>query len=425
MACAVLKQVSLERHHQRLWQSLNLTVKRGELLLINGATGSGKSTLLQLLAGLIAPTEGHITRPQRCGLVLQDPCIQMLRDQVGAEVAVLLEHLQTPPAQMPDKINQALDLVGLPLPLTHATAALSQGQRYRLLIAAQLVACPSLLLLDEPWAQMDDSAFIELKRLLRQLTMQGITVVITEHHLTPWRDCVDRILTLSESGLIAAAAPTEPTTVFAAATPQPSHRGQLCYRCSATTLALAEDRQLQLPDLEVFAGQRVLLQGVNGSGKSTLLRAIIGFDGNAIGQLQQPGLMTICLQQPARQLFATTVLDELCFSLLRHGQSLAEAQQAAMTLLQRIQLDHLAQRSPYALSYGQQHLIGIASQLLRQPALLLLDDPFAGLDPRHCQQLWRLLDELPHHCSCVIASHRHLDGFNNHWRIHGQQLQVA
>ncbi|QIZ77298.1 ATP-binding cassette domain-containing protein [Ferrimonas lipolytica] len=429
MTVMSVSQLNVIRNGVPLWRPIDLSIKAGELILLLGDTGTGKSTLLTAMAGLLKPDGGAIRCNGRCGLVLQDPCIQLIRDQIGPEVAVLLECLQVQPEQMQARVTAALKLVDLDLPLDQPTQSLSQGQRYRLLIAAQLVATPQLLLLDEPWAQMDDDSFIQLQQVLKTLLQQGVSVVVSEHQAEPWAALASQTHQLSAEGLN----PPKAVSSKPIRSAQPSTASLVKLSSGECTLAVGQ-RKLSLPPLTLHQGERALLCGSNGCGKSTLLGAMLGLTAEIEGDFRLlPDLdresvkhhVGLVLQQPAKQLFATTVLEELCFSQLRQGISAAAAEAESMALLARLKLDNLAERSPYTLSYGQQHLVAISSQLLRKPQLLLLDDPFAGLDHHSTEVLWQLLDEHTDSCATVIASHRPIAGVHSHWQIEQDRLYVA
>ena len=184
--------------------------------------------------------------------------------------------------------------------------------------------------------------------------------------------------------------------------------------------------------LQLFGGELVTLVGGNGTGKSTLLKTLLGCQADIIqvpikvlgkrpklgGFAQQ---LMMLFQRPSRQLFEATVHEELCFSLKRFKLP----QSRAMEMLQRLGLAELSEHSPHTLSYGQQHLIALASLLCLQPRILLLDDPFAGLDDSYCQQIAELLQEAKQRgCAIVLASHRHLPQLrvDRCWTIQDKQL---
>jgi energy-coupling factor transporter ATP-binding protein EcfA2 len=413
-----------------LGEPIDLLVTAGECLLISGPTGSGKSTLLQVLAGLQPPAHGSRRAEGRCGLVLQDPELQLMREHVGPEVALLLEHLCTASEEMRPRVRHALDLVGLDLDFDRRVDQLSQGQLYRLLMAAQLVAEPDALLLDEPWAQLDPDALTILLRLIPELCDRGIAVVIADHH---WRDFAgpaDRHLKLGPHGLGRATDNAEPVVDLGLAV-DGNGGGERVLALRAFELLDHEGHTLLAGrGLELHAGETVSLVGPNGSGKSTLLRALAGLGRRCRGDVEvlgrrptpdQRGDLGYLLQQPTAQLFAPTVDEEIGFSLERFDRPAARGRE----VMEGLDLLRFGERSPLTLSFGEQHLVALAGWASLHPRLLMLDDPFAGLDPDCTRRVGRVLNDLVEQgCALIIANHRPIPKLTHRWTIRDGEIRV-
>ncbi|MCL1147367.1 ATP-binding cassette domain-containing protein [Shewanella sp. 10N.261.52.F9] len=414
-------------HQGEILDDLNLVVNRGECHCINGPTGSGKSSLLHLLAGeLCRPYEGEVYRHPSLlvGLVMQDPNVQVLRQSVGAEIAFALENLGIAAELMVEKVQQSLRRVGLYISLDTPVEVLSLGQKYRLMMAAQLVFKPSLLLLDEPWAQLDDNGVSELQAVLKTLLHEGVAVVMVEHNPSAFASLVDYLWDLENGNLTA----TNLTVDALALThSEPKHSSvNIQHKATAQSACLVKIKAHQFRFLEqeclfncpqtlsLYSGEIVALVGDNGAGKSSLLKSLAGIQANTatlpisvLGKRPQLGIygadLGLLMQRPNRQLFEQSVLAELEFSLKRFKLPLCRAEQ----ILQRLGLTHLAQCSPHKLSYGQQHIIALASLVCLQPKVLLLDDPFAGLDKQHIEKVVMLLEQLKAKGSAILlTSHR-------------------
>jgi cobalt/nickel transport system ATP-binding protein len=162
--------------------------------------------------------------------------------------------------------------------------------------------------------------------------------------------------------------------------------------------------------LSIPEGTRVALLGANGSGKSTLLRLLDGLyfaesgsltfrgaqlteerfseDEFAFAFRRQVGLV---FQNPDSQLFNPTVFDEVAFSPLQMKWPRQEIRDRVMETLEWLRIGHLKDRAPQRLSGGEKKRVALASVLVLDPAVLLLDEPTAGLDPRSQGQLNDLL----------------------------------
>lgn len=171
-------------------------------------------------------------------------------------------------------------------------------------------------------------------------------------------------------------------------------------------------------NLAIRSRELLFLLGENGAGKSTLLRCLAGLEQPEQGTVhlknigsprpeRLAGKVGVMFQNPVRQLFAESVREEVAFSLLRLNYTSQETEQLVDEALTLCNISHLAQRAPLTLSFGEQHRVALAATLAPRPGLLLLDEPFAGLDIPQRQELLLLLGELSkrHGTSILIASH--------------------
>ena len=171
---------------------VNLEINRGEFLTLLGPSGSGKTTLLRMVAGLVSPSEGEIwldgvkinerpTYARNIGMVFQSLALFPHLDVFG-NIAFPLWMRKVPKQEIRNRVMEALELVRLPQMARRKLDALSGGQRQRIALARALVYRPSLLLLDEPLAALDQKLREEMEIELIKLHQQiDVTIVNVTH----------------------------------------------------------------------------------------------------------------------------------------------------------------------------------------------------------------------------------------------------
>ncbi len=165
---------------------------------------------------------------------------------------------------------------------------------------------------------------------------------------------------------------------------------------------------------EVWAGEKVMLLGPSGCGKSTLIKAIAGFirpQGGAITfagrEDLRPGPDRAVVFQASEQLFAwRTVMDNVAFPLRLMGQSKEEAEETSRWFLEMTGLGHAVGRFPHQISGGMKQRVAIARALALNPLVLLMDEPFNGLDAQTRNRLHAELNEIVSrtHLTVVFAT---------------------
>ncbi|QYF75101.1 ABC transporter ATP-binding protein [Cryobacterium sp. PAMC25264] len=459
---------------------LDLDIRPGERVLVLGPSGAGKSTLMHALAGVLGDDEdgdetGELLidgiRPRqargRVGLVLQDPDSQVVLARVGDDVAFGCENLGVPRTEIWPRVTQALDEVGLDLPLRHPTSALSGGQKQRLALAGVLAMRPGLVLLDEPTANLDPEGVVEVRDAVhRSVRASGATLIVIEHRVAVWQDIVDRIIVLDPAGGILADGATasvltaEGARLAAAGVwiprfpparprrrPLPERTGEVLL----STVGLAVGRvpfARRQPvvvaegiDLDVTAGTATAITGPNGAGKSTLALTLAGLLAPAEGQLTATAALTAVaaggpvratgrgprrgslpgadphswrsrdllerigtvFQDPEHQFLAGSVRDELAIGPRALGLGDVAVADRVDGLLDRLRLEHLAEANPFTLSGGEKRRLSVATVLATRPRLLILDEPTFGQDSRTWSELVRLLAELLDTGTAVVA----------------------
>ena len=184
----------------------------------------------------------------------------------------------------------------------------------------------------------------------------------------------------------------------------------LSVNAASVRLSAQTGSQLALCDvsLRIAPGERIALVGANGSGKSTLLRLINGLLLPGQGQVHaQSGVSQAMLFQRPHML-RLSVLRHVALGLWLRGTPWTAARAQALQALQRVGLADLAERAARTLSVGQQQRVAMAQALALQPALLLLDEPTASLDPHAKREVEALMEDFARshpQAAMVFASH--------------------
>ena len=459
-------------------RSLALRLPRGSFTLLCGASGCGKTTLLRLLKPETAPRgtlQGAILydgRPldtldaresaARIGFVGQFPDEQLVTDKVWHELAFGLENLGLPNADIRRRVGEMASYFGIQDWYHRETDRLSGGQKQLLNLASVMVMNPSLLLLDEPTAQLDPIAAADFIATLRRLNRElGVTVLLSEHRLEEVFPIADRVVFLQD-GCIAQCLPPRAlcgalrTHSFAQALPAAARIWSALQTDAPCPMSVREGREFlqshfsdragalvaeqaaqtgeavleakdigfryekDAPDvlrglsLTLYGGEVFALLGANGSGKTTLLNVLAGLERPYQGTLRifgkkQKGGRALyhhgltLLPQDLKCLFLQDSVREDYRQLLAAMQ---EPEARLTEVAQRLHIEHLLDRHPYDLSGGEQQKCALGKLLLTRPRLMLMDEPTKGMDAAYKQEFLSLLRQLRREgCTVALVTH--------------------
>lgn len=194
-------------------------------------------------------------------------------------------------------------------------------------------------------------------------------------------------------------------------------------RVSCVKHRYEDGTQVSLCGMEFVArrGQRVAVLGPNGSGKTTMLFHLLGLLRAEEGSVRVFGLdpakewrsirkrIGVVLQNVDEQILAPTVFDDVAFSARQYGLPESEAAERANASMELMGIAHLAARVPHNLSGGEKRKVVMAGALTMEPELLVLDEPFEGLDPFSRRQMIDLLDVLSQGGTTVILTTHDID----------------
>jgi molybdate transport system ATP-binding protein len=452
-----MEGVTIRLRDRHILPRTSWQVREGELWAVLGPNGSGKSSLVRALAGLAPTSAGTISwrlpgGAAAVGYVAFEQEEELLgREQARDEARAF--------AHDPDGMLTARELLrrsasgeqhfpfDLDPLLDRPLRALSTGELRRVLIAQALAAKPRLLLLDEPFDGLDAESRSLLRELLSGLARSGLSLILVTHHQEEILPGVTHLLLLRDCRVVAQGRADE---VLAA------HRLEELYgtdhRPAASPASppapsrpsagfappLVELRQVTVRYGETVALDRVSwtmrrgehwgLLGPIGSGKSTLLELIHGDNLQAyanqvwlFGRRRGSGeslwevrdrLGFVSARQQAGYRRSSTVLEVVASGFfdstgLYHRPS--QAQSAATgQWIDRLGLAGISERPFVELSYGQRRLALIARAMVKEPELLILDEPCAGLDPANLRMVLDLIDRIGAQTgtSLLYVSHR-------------------
>ena len=182
----------------RVLDNVSLNVKEGEFLAVLGHNGSGKSTLAKHFNTILLPTDGKVFVDgidtsdesrlfdirRRVGMVFQNPDNQMVATIVEEDVAFAPENLGVPREEIRERVDNALETVGMTAFKRHAPHMLSGGQKQRVAIAGVLAMQPEILVMDEPTAMLDPNGRAEVIQTIKKLNREmGMTVILITHYM--------------------------------------------------------------------------------------------------------------------------------------------------------------------------------------------------------------------------------------------------
>ena len=208
-------------------KKVNIEIYKGEYVAIIGHNGSGKSTLARLLNMILEPDSGKIfvdgkditdenlTEDEmfdvrrRIGLVQQNPDNQIVATIVEEDVAFGPENLGIPSAEIRERVDKALEIVGMTQYARYEPHRLSGGQKQRIAIAGVLAMLPECIIFDESTAMLDPKGRKDVLKTVKQLNEEkGITVITVTHYMNE-AAMADRIIVLDNGQVVAQGTPAQ------------------------------------------------------------------------------------------------------------------------------------------------------------------------------------------------------------------------
>ena len=438
----------------RALQGLSAEVPAASLLAVVGPSGSGKSSLLRLIAGLDRPTSGTLVvegtsvhdasartlrrfRRATVGYLFQRPSDNFLPHLTVGEHLRLARGLTHRPPRIPQEV--LLSTLGIGERVDHLPSELSGGEQQRAAIAEVLMGGATIVVADEPTAELDSTSASHVMDTMVELARAGVTFVVATHDRSVMRRAdaaleLDHGIRRSAASIPADAADRSnvaafrtapdvaepdradrwrPPTAAAAAEPEPAfvldaNALSKSYRRGDEVVHALDDVSLTLR-----AGELVGLVGRSGSGKTTLLNVIAGWERADAGTMERsgarsatPGWDELAVVPQKLGLFdELSVRENLEYPARLYGR-LEELRGRVDELMEDLGIAHLAARYPKETSLGEQQRTAVARALVLSPTLVLADEPTGHQDAvserRVLESFGRAAAEGG---SCLIATH--------------------
>jgi len=456
-AVITLDNVSWTYSRSKEWalKNISLTIEEGEFIAVIGENGAGKTSLCRLLNGLIphslpgkllgtVTVDGIITASatvaqlaQKAGTVFEDPRTQLFTARADDEVAFALENVLLPRDEIRERTAWALDVVGLSPYADSAPATLSGGQQQRLAIAAALAMAEKILVLDEPTSQLDPDGAREVLSLTHDLRVRRqLTVVIATNSIAEAAEFADRVIVLKE-GRISRQGTEGTENTKGSTRRKTSHKGTestkdtkgkkvfSASQCGSAVSLLPnplinienlyyqyDSSEMILNDVNFSIAENdfIVIKGRNGCGKTTLLKSISGLlrplrgsillrgrDTAGMSVVEIAGEIGFVMQDPDRQLFTSTVYDEVAFALKAKKRGAKGRGEIRDTVEEALSVTGLLDKRdhfPLALNRADRVKTVFAAILAMGPRIIMLDEPFAGQDMKGCRLITDILADL-------------------------------
>lgn len=383
------------------------------------------------------------------GFTAQNPDTQQVSEYVRNELRFLPENLGLSEAEIRLKIAETVSFFGAQDLYNRKIQTLSGGEKQLVNLMAAFVCSPRLLLLDEPFSMLDPfSSERFLRALLKLHTDLGVTVLLTEHNIQPILPYLTQVLVLAHgtctsydsADAFLQAYPTAAPSVAvptAAGVPTdelvPKTLGQCRSLMQAHSVSLCLPEQNEIPrgeplislkhaafryergsedvlrgvDFALCRGDSFAVIGANGAGKTTFLHLLSGELTPYSGKVKcAADFSCAVVPQNPQTCFAFDTVGEILnaaavpptaktlFKLFNGTPEPAPVNSHVQEIAEALGLSALLSRNPFDLSAGQQQRVAIGAALLKNPAVLLFDEPTKGLDPACKQSLCAVLRDL-------------------------------
>lgn len=412
-------------------QNISLSVPDGQTIIFCGESGCGKTTLTRLINGLIPHFfEGELSGSvmiNGCDIsrqplydtarlvssVFQNPRSQFFNVDTTSELSFGCENLGMPKDLILQRLSETVSALKIENLLDRSIFDLSGGEKQKIACGGAFMIDPQVFVLDEPSSNLDSDSIADLRAMIAYLKSIGKTVILSEHRLYYLCGIADRYIYLKNGEILGDYTAEQFERIPDSKYREMGLRGRNLASLTSSEEAVGSSASARLTNFRFAyknAPETLLIDpasipyagiigiiGHNGAGKSTFSRCFCGLEkrcglvtagGTAYRARERLNKCYMVMQDTGRQLFTESVLDEVLISMVQ------EDREAALKILESLDLSALADRHPASLSGGQKQRLAIASAIAAERPVLFLDEPTSGLDYRHMIAVAELLKAL-------------------------------
>lgn len=420
--------------------SFSYNFLEGKVYLISGFSGCGKSTLAYILAGLYPEHKGIMSkgkvlllnrdiseyspneRVKEIMMMFQNSDAQFCMEKVKDEIIFCLENIEYPVEKMDELVNRVLIEMDILHLKDRDLSSLSGGEKQKVALTIILAISPKIIILDEPFANVDYESSQEIIQKLKRLNEENKTTIIAiDHRISLWKDIEYEFLYLGKGCKI-----LDDTSYFELEDSEEIKENrenlkekEVVLELENISIGYGEKKLLENCSLIAREGEIVSLVGKSGAGKSSLLLNITGltkikngtikFLGKDIKRWKRKEILKnigIVFQNPQNQFITYKVIDELIFSMKQNEKDEKKLLERAENLLKQFNLYEYRNYSPFALSQGQQRKVAVLSMLSGDQKILLCDEPTYGQDNRTSKEIMEFLKKRANEgLTIIIVSH--------------------
>lgn len=433
----VVKTYRTSRSEVRALGGVTAVFPEGALAAVVGPSGSGKSSLLRLLAGLDRPDGGSIEvvgvpihrasarrlrrlRRTTVGYVFQRASDNFFTHlTVGEHLAMAARHRDGSTAMGPAEV---LDVLGIGHRVGHLPAELSGGEQQRAAFAQVLVAGATLVVADEPTAELDSASGADVLHVIRELVGRGVSFVLATHDRDVMR-AADVVLPLEHGEVRERRRGARTEVAWGAGSARDQDDGWTAFQPPVLEVRNLRktyrrgDEQVHAvagADLDVRRGELVGLVGRSGSGKTTLLNVVAGWERPDEGRVtvegrelgRTPSWSEVAVLPQRLGLIEELTIRENVEYPARLTGTLAERADFLDGLIDAFGLEALQHRYPKETSVGEQQRAALARALVLSPLVMLADEPTGHQDRGWTERIFEAIRrEAGNGTACLMATH--------------------